>query len=162
MERQSSRFSLLAQFHILPKLCSAVQSAGSLSLDVPSMVQFVPGTTKVVAYTSPLLLGKVLLFDYRLASVVRCINLPQMVRSMHVAHNGRMLAFGGTGGSVFTVEAESGRWNELTGHVTPVAAVQFTGDSRRLVSAAGHTMFVWAVSGHFAPSKQEVMDSKII
>jgi hypothetical protein len=63
-----------------------------------------------VAYSSPLLLGKVLLFDYRLAAVTRSIAVPQMVRSLAASPNGQLLALGGTGGSVFLAETDTGRW----------------------------------------------------
>ncbi len=99
------------------KLLALLQTPGSLSKDVPACIQFVPGSVREVVYSSPLLLGKVLVFDYRLSSVVRFIGLTQMVRSMHlgpVAEGGTdptvavgssgLMAFGGTGGSVFLCE----------------------------------------------------------
>ncbi len=72
--------------------------------------------SQLIAYSSPLLLGKVLLFDYRIASVVRSVALPQMVRSVALAPTGAMLAAGCMGGSVFLIETESGRWTEMHGH----------------------------------------------
>ncbi len=52
--------------------------AGLLSPDVPALVCFLPGATKHLAYSSPLLLGRVLLYDYRLAAVVRSVAVPQV------------------------------------------------------------------------------------
>lgn len=49
------------------------------------MSQYISNTPKsahcpqIVAYSSPLLLGKVLMFDYRLAAVVASVAVPQMV-----------------------------------------------------------------------------------
>lgn len=55
-----------------------LQSAGVLSADVPAALCFVPDATKLLVYTSPLLMGRVLLYDYRLASVVRSVGVPQV------------------------------------------------------------------------------------
>ena len=144
-----------------PDASGSSSSSGSLSQDVPACIQFVPGSSRALAYTSPLLLGKVIVFDYRLSTVTRSVGLPQMIRSMHLAAGGSM-AMGGTVGSVFLVDGESGRWSELTGHRSPVSAVQFTADGGTLVSAAGGSLLVWEVQGHFAASGEQQRDSKIL
>eukprot|EP00798_Chlamydomonas_sp_ICE-L_P014443 gene14443-20451_t len=139
------------------------ESAGSLSTDVPSAISFVPGDAKAVVYTSPLLLGKILLFDYRLARVSRSIVLTQMSRSLAVSPDGHFLAVGGMGGSSYVIDYENGKWVELSGHIHPVSALQFSGDSCRLVSAAGTSMVQWAgLYEYFLPTKTDFLKSRLL
>ncbi|GAX72875.1 hypothetical protein CEUSTIGMA_g330.t1 [Chlamydomonas eustigma] len=145
------------------------QSPGSLSKDVPACIQFVPGSPRTLAYTSPLLLGKVIIYDFRLSKVIRSVGLTQMVRSMHLGGGqdgsggeGSMMVFGGMGGSAFLVDVSSGRWTELTGHLAHVQAVQFTCDSRWLVTACKSVLEVWDVDGHFHPTEEQVSRSKLL
>ena len=141
-----------------------MQTQGSLSHDVPALAQFVPSSTKLVAYSSPLLLGKVLLFDYRSSCVVRSVHLTQMVASMHLARDGSSMAFGGMAGSVFLVDVDTGRWDEMKAHMVGarVQAVQFAADSSRLVTASGSVMMSWHTYGRLLPTHSEDLRSKIL
>jgi WD40 repeat protein len=101
--------------------------------------------------------------------VIRSVGLTQMVRSMHLSGGrdgsggeGSMMAFGGMGGSAFLVDVGSGRWTELTGHLAHVQAVQFTCDSRWLLTACRSVLEVWDVDGHFDPTEDPLHRSKIL
>lgn len=45
---------------------------------MPACVAFVPRATKLLVYSSSLLLGKLLVYDYRLATVVRSVSVTQV------------------------------------------------------------------------------------
>ena len=86
-----------------------------------------------------------------------------MPRSLAVSPDGTLLAAGGAAGSAFLVEYCSGRWAELSGHIYPVVAVQFSGDSRSLITAAGPTLLVWGgLQAHFAPTRKAYLESRMV
>ena len=142
-------------------------SPGSLSRDVPACIAFVPGAGQTaVVYASPLLLGKALVYDYRRSAALLSVGLTQMARCMDLAPEGRargLMAFGGTGGTVFVVDGVTGSVAQLSGHPGPVSALRFvtgtTGqgaaeggrrgaegrEELRLVAACGGTLHVWRV-----------------
>ena len=66
-----------------------------LSPDIPSLITFVPTATKLLVFTSPLLLGRVLLYDYRTADVVRSVAVPMVRNAIRLT---RHAACGGGGG----------------------------------------------------------------
>ncbi|PNH08695.1 WD repeat domain-containing protein [Tetrabaena socialis] len=114
-----------------------------LSPDVPSLLAFVGGATKLLAFSSPLLLGAVLMYDYRLAAVVRRITVPQMVRSLSLTADGSALVLGGMERTAYVVHLASGNTEALTGHSGPVVAVAFTADGKNAVTVAGSLLLVW-------------------
>lgn len=121
-------------------------------------------SAKTLAYSSPLLLGKVVIFDYRLNAVVRSIGLTQMVMSISASPDGKALALGGIHGSVFLSDIETGRWSELKGHYSSsVQASQFTTDGLGLVSSVEGTLIAWrGVNNHFKPSEKDERRSKLL
>ncbi|GFR42731.1 hypothetical protein Agub_g3650 [Astrephomene gubernaculifera] len=118
-------------------------SAQSQSPDVPALLSFLGGGSKLLAFSSPLLLGEVVVYDYRLAAVVRRVTVPQMVRSMAVSHDGRAMLLGGMERSAFLAHMGTGNVHTLEGHAGPVMAVGFSSDGNQAISAAGSTMMVW-------------------
>jgi hypothetical protein len=121
-------------------------------------------STRTLAYSSPLLLGKVVIFDYRLNAVVRSIGLTQMIVSISASPDGRTMGLGGIHGSVFLSDVETGRWTELKGHyASSVSASQFTTDGLGLVTSVEGTMIAWqGIKCHFRPSEQEQRRSKLL
>ena len=143
---------------------SRPQSDGSRSKDVPAVIRFIPASTRTLAYSSPLLLGKVVIFDYRLNTVVRSIGLTQMVVSISASPDGKSMALGGIHGSVFLSDVETGRWTELKGqYSSSVNASQFTTDGLGLVTSVEGTMVAWrGVRGFFKPSEKDERRSKLL
>ena len=141
-----------------------MQSAGAKSKDILAAIRFIPMSTRTLAYSSPLLLGKVVVFDYRLNTVVRSIGLTQMVVSISASPDGTTMALGGVQGSVFLTDVETGRWTELKGHyASSVSASHFTTDGLGLVSSVEGTMIAWrGVKGHFRPSEKDERRSKLL
>jgi len=149
------------------------ESLGALSHDIPAIARFVPKNAKVVAYSSPLLLGKVVLFDYRTATATNSVCIPQQVCSMSFAPDAQMLALGGVGHSVFLALDLGAKEEplELKGHRCPVGAVAFVDSPARgtaaappcLVSSGGQVLLVWSL--HAALERRQAMapkDSKIM
>lgn len=103
-------------------------------------------------------------FDYRLNTVVRSIGLTQMVVSISASPNGKSVALGGIHGSVFLSDIETGRWTELKGHYSSsVNASHFTTDGLGLVTSVEGTMVAWrGVHGHFKPTQIEERRSKLL
>ncbi|KAG2447660.1 hypothetical protein HYH02_007576 [Chlamydomonas schloesseri] len=161
--------SPLAEYDVAPSdgRTDAADSHGLLSPDVPACLAFINTTSssgsssgnptlsahlggssdapssKLLAYSSPLLPGTVLLYDVRLAAVARRVRLPQMVRSLAVAPGGGAMVVGCMGRSVFLVHLASGNTEELGGHAGPVAAAAYTGDGGHAVTASGSVLMVW-------------------
>lgn len=110
---------------------------------------------QLLAYSSPLLLGKVLVFDYRLASVVHSISVTQMVRSLALSPDGSLAVLGGTGGSVYVAETGVGSWGEPGGAtgsgVTPQSvAVAQKGESSQ--GGSSRKVLRWVeLKGHLYP-----------
>ncbi|KXZ51900.1 hypothetical protein GPECTOR_11g333 [Gonium pectorale] len=116
----------------------------SLSPDVPALLAFVGSGTKLLTYSSPLLLGAVLVFDYRLSAVVRRVRIPQMVRSLALSPDGELLLLGTMKRGAFMVHLASGNTEFLDGHTQgPVTAVAFSSDGRYAVTAASSVLMMW-------------------
>ncbi|KAG2491091.1 hypothetical protein HYH03_010535 [Edaphochlamys debaryana] len=116
---------------------------GLLSPDVPALLGFVGGATKLLAFSSPLLCGEVLVYDYRLAAVVRRVRAPQMVRSLAISPDGAALVLGGTDRAVYLVHLATGNTATLRGHSSGVTAAAFTSDGAHAVTGAGTVLMVW-------------------
>lgn len=72
---------MLCFAHSYPTSLCYLQSVHNSITDVPSCVAFLPASVKLLAYSSSLMLGQVLLFDYRAAAVLRTISMPQVPSS---------------------------------------------------------------------------------
>ncbi|KAL6762255.1 hypothetical protein V8C86DRAFT_2523381 [Haematococcus lacustris] len=139
------------------------EPAMALSTDVPAVVQFIPHSTKVLAYSGPLLLGKVLLFDYRLARVVQSVAVPEVVGSLAASPDGLRLALGGMAGSVYLVDCEGGCSTRLQpAGRQPVQGVMFNRGGDALLSAAGACLLVWGLSHKLVVTKQDIMRAKLL
>ncbi len=109
---------------------------------VQALAAFLPHTERLLVFSSPCLLGTVLVFDYVSGSVARSISLPQTICSLAPASDGSVVALGGRGGAVYVVDAREPRYTQLEGQLLPVQAVQLTAGSRQLVAAAGSTLSI--------------------
>lgn len=85
------------------------------------------------------------MFDFRTANVVQIISLPQMISSLSVSPVSGLVATGGADASVFLVDAGTGSWRELMGHLHAVQSVAFTSDGSCVLSAGDATMLRWNV-----------------
>ncbi|GLI66011.1 hypothetical protein VaNZ11_009714 [Volvox africanus] len=113
------------------------------SPDVPALLAFVGTATKLITFSSPLIPGAVVVFDYRLGVVVRKVTIPQVIRSLALSPDGAALVLGSTDRTVFLVNLASGNFESLTGHTGPVVAVSFTAAGNQAVTAAGNVLMVW-------------------
>jgi hypothetical protein len=103
-----------------------------------------PHAARLLLFTSPCLMGTVLLFDYEAdGAVVRSISLPQIICSLQPAADGTVVALGGQAGAVYVLDGAEPRYTQLTGHMQAVQAVQFTAGSQRLLAAAGSTLSIY-------------------
>ncbi len=84
-----------------------------------------------------------------------------MVRSLCPHPDGTALLLGGTGGTAFLVDVDTGRQQALGGHPGPVTAAAVTADGAHAVTAAGSVLLVWDVRQALrvweAPSMQQLM-----
>lgn len=110
---------------------------------VQALAAFMPHAARLLIFTSPCLMGTVLLFDYEAGAVVRSISLPQVICSLQPAADGTVVALGGQAGAVYVLDGAEPRYTQLTGHMQPVQAVQFTAGSQRLLAAAGSTLSIY-------------------
>ncbi|MEW5300015.1 MAG: hypothetical protein WDW36_002979 [Sanguina aurantia] len=142
------------------------QSVHNSITDVPSCVAFLPASVKLLAYSSSLMLGQVLLFDYRAAAVLRTISMPQMVSCLAPSPDGHLLALGSTQGALFLVDLDSGKFSKRQAHVSPVTAVTFTQGGAGVVAAAGATLMSWEMwlpgSVHLRKLADSSHDSRIL
>ena len=107
-------------------------------------IAFMPSNPACVAFSCPRLHGRVIVYDFRVASAVQTIDLPQPVCSLAASPDASLLAIGGSGATVFLVDADAVAWRELRGHVQPVRAVAFANNGSSVVSAAGATLMQWS------------------
>lgn len=93
--------STLATFRCPPLSPSGAAAGGAAvsapGRDLPACVQFVPGSPRALVYSSPLLLGRVIVFDYRLSTVIRSIGLPQVGFVVRGLREGDEKAWAGEG-----------------------------------------------------------------
>ncbi|GLC33983.1 hypothetical protein PLESTB_000825300 [Pleodorina starrii] len=111
--------------------------------EVPALLSFVGGATKLLTYCTPLMPGVVVVFDYRLGVVVRRVTIPQVIRSLALSPDGSALVIGSTERTVFLVNLSSGNFEGLMGHTGPVVAAAFSADGSYAVTAAGSVLMVW-------------------
>ena len=114
--------------------------------DASACVTFSPGHPHTVLYSSSLIPGRVIWFDYRQSKVVRHIDLPGgIVTSLAASANGVRIAAGSQRGSVFLIDCASCRWREMMGHREGVVASRFCSCNTKLLSASGTILMVWNV-----------------
>ncbi|CAD7696904.1 unnamed protein product [Ostreobium quekettii] len=111
--------------------------------DASACVAFSPAYPHAVLFSTALIPGRVVCFDYRQNKVVRHVDLPGgVVASLGASPNGVWFAAGSQSGAVFLVDCASQQWKELGGHRQRVAAVQFCACNTKLVTAGGAVMMV--------------------
>lgn len=104
-----------------------------------------PSNPACLAFSCPGLHSRVIIYDFRIASTVQTVDLPQAVTSLAASPSAGVLAVGGDGATVFLVDAGAVAWRELRGHVDSVRTVAFANNGRSVVSAAGAAMMQWSV-----------------
>ncbi|WIA16802.1 hypothetical protein OEZ85_013742 [Tetradesmus obliquus] len=110
-----------------------------------SSVAFIPGSTKLLLFSSPCLQAAALLLDATNGQPLRELQLPGCPSSSAVSPCGQLLAFGLHDGRVLLVDAAGDASSELgacAGRV-PVAAVTFAAGGKRLLAAARSIVTVW-------------------
>jgi hypothetical protein len=111
-----------------------------------STVAFIPGSSKLLLFSSPCLQGSALLLDIISGQPLRQLLLPGCPSSTAVSPGGQLLAFGLHDGRVVLADAAGEASSELgacaAGRV-PVAALTFTNSGKRLLAAAGSIVTIW-------------------
>lgn len=115
------------------------------------MVVFLPAQQSCVAFTCVALCGEVMIYDFRTATVVLAIRLPQIICSLAPSPTRALVAAGGVDASVFLIDSGAGGWRELAGHVRAVRSVAFASSGACVVSGSGATMLRWNVDDGSAP-----------
>lgn len=109
-------------------------------------VAFIPGSAKLLLFSSPCLQAAALLLDATTGQPLRELQLPGCPSSSTVSPCGQLLAFGLHDGRVVLVDAAGDASSELgacaAGRV-PVAAIAFAAGGKRLLAAAGSIVTVW-------------------
>jgi hypothetical protein len=111
--------------------------------DGGALVAFMPNKPGSIAYSCSSLSGRVVIYDFRIASVLRTVDLPQMVCSLATCSKSGVVAAGGSAGTVFLIDDSEVATHEFKGHLHPVKSVAFTLEGTSLVSAAGTSMYLW-------------------
>jgi WD40 repeat protein len=127
---------------LLPLLLQVPQSLPTSR----SSVAFIPGSSKLLLFSSPCLQASALLLDSSTGQPLRELLLPGCPSSSAVSPGGQLLAFGLHDGRVVLVDAAGDASSELgacaAGRV-PVASLVFTAGGKQLLAAAGSTVTVW-------------------
>ncbi|WIA37015.1 hypothetical protein OEZ86_013999 [Tetradesmus obliquus] len=109
-------------------------------------VAFIPGSAKLLLFSSPCLQAAALLLDATTGQPLRELQLPGCPSSSTASPCGQLLAFGLHDGRVVLVDAAGDASSELgacaAGRV-PVAAIAFAAGGKRLLAAAGSIVTVW-------------------
>jgi WD40 repeat protein len=109
--------------------------------DGAAVVAFMPSKPGSIAYSCPSLSGRVVVYDFRIASVLYTVDLPQVVCSLATSSQTGVVAAGGCGGSVFLIDEVV--THEFKGHLHPAQGVAFGLQGTLVVSAAGTSMYLW-------------------
>jgi hypothetical protein len=111
-----------------------------------SSVAFIPGSAKLLLFSSPCLQAAALLLDISTGQPLRELVLPGCPSSIAVSPGGHLLAFGLHDGRVVLADAAGEASSDLgpcaAGRV-PVVSVVFTSGGQRLMAAAGDIVTVW-------------------
>jgi hypothetical protein len=111
-----------------------------------SSVAFIPGSSKLLLFSSPCLQAAALLLDITTGQPLRELALPGCPSSIAVSPGGHLLAFGLHDGRVVLADAAGEASSELgacaAGRV-PVVSLVFTAGGQRLLAAAGNIVTVW-------------------
>lgn len=118
--------------------------------DAAACIAFLPTQPTCVAFSCTRLAGQLLTYDFRTASVIQTVDLPQAVYSLAACPTRPLLAAGGAEATLFLVDSGATAWCGLQGHAHGVQSVAFTSDGGSLVSASRATMLQWNVSGRVA------------
>jgi hypothetical protein len=133
----------------LPLPFVALQVPQSLATSRSSLA-FIPGSAKLLLFSSPCLQASALLLDISTGQPLREVVLPGCPSSIAVSPGGQLscarLAFGLADGRVLLADAAGEASRELgacaAGRV-PVASLVFTAGGQLLVAAAGNIVSVW-------------------
>ncbi|XP_065826313.1 WD repeat-containing protein 90-like isoform X2 [Oscarella lobularis] len=112
----------------------------------PTLARFCPTDPSLIVYSGYSLNKEMLIYSLEQKLVIRSLTLTHWPTCIDVSPNGHLIAVGCGDRIVKIIDFDAGTFQDFTSHDDCVAAVQFSFDSKRLLSVSHSNIHAWYVA----------------